>query len=200
LASLGLDPARPVASCLGYLRGYKGLEIACKAAARLEGLQLVIAGPRFRRYDLEPLRRALQAVPRSVLIDRRLSDQEFADFTAASDVSLLPYTAVTTSGVLVSSWSLGTPVVASDLPLFRELIPEPGPAARVFAAGDPVSLANAIADVLSVPRERRIAAARALAVKYSWPACVAPVARWLVQRGGSMADAPTRGASVAMDA
>jgi beta-1,4-mannosyltransferase len=200
LATIGIDPSRPVVSCLGYLRRYKGLEIAAHAVARLEGVQLVIAGPRHPRYDLEPLRQVLRTVRHAVLIDRRLSDQEFADLTAASDASLLPYTAVTTSGVLVSSWSLGTPVVASDLPLFQELIPEPGPAGRLFRAGDPVQLADATAALLNVPRERRVAASRQLAATYSWPACVAPVARWLAQRGGSRSDTRARGASVALDA
>jgi beta-1,4-mannosyltransferase len=200
LTSLGLDPARPVVSCLGYLRKYKGMEIACDAVARLEGVQLVIAGPRFPRYDLEPLRRALRTVRDAVLIDRRLSDQEFADLTAASDASLLPYTAVTTSGVLVSSWSLGTPVVASDLPLFRELIPEPGPAARLFPAGDAAKLAEAIRALLGAPRDRRVAASRELAARYSWPACVTPVARWLAQFGGPASGGRTRGASLALDA
>lgn len=185
VAALGLEPDRPVVSCLGYLRKYKGLELACAAVARLDDVQLVIAGPRHPKYDLASLRHVVSTVRRAVLIDRRVSDQEFADFTAASDVSLLPYAAVTTSGVLVSSWSLGTPVVASDLPPFRELIPEPGPGGRLFPAGDAAGLADAIVAMLREPRAVRVAAARALSRRYAWSSCVAPVVRWLRQnRGG----------------
>ena len=45
-AELGLDPKRPIVSCLGYLRRYKGLELACEAVQRLQGeVQWLIAGP-----------------------------------------------------------------------------------------------------------------------------------------------------------
>jgi glycosyltransferase involved in cell wall biosynthesis len=120
-------------------------------------------------------------LPHAVLIDRRLSDQEFADLTAASDVSLLPYSNVTTSGALMASWTLGTGVIASDLPFFRELIPTPGPAGRLFHVGDAGNLAETIRAYLSIPRAERCEAAGREARKYNWPDCVMPVVRWMKQ-------------------
>jgi beta-1,4-mannosyltransferase len=200
LMTVGLDPRRPVVSCLGYLRAYKGLELACAAVARLNGVQLLIGGPRFPKYDLDPLRRALSQVPGAVLLDRRLTDQEFADLTAASDLTLLPYSAVTTSGVLMSSWSLGTAVVASDLPFFREAIPDGGAWGRLFTAGDPGSFADAITALLQTPSEARRAAARYMADKYSWQTCVRPVAHWLSeQRHRVMSPPHSRGPAAALD-
>ena len=179
LREFGLDPALPVVSCIGYLRPYKGLELACAAAATLGGrVQLLIAGPSFR-YDLRPLRKAMAAVPHGLLVDRRLTDQEFADLIASSDASLLPYSNVTTSGVIVASWTLNTGVIASDLPVFREMIPEPTAAARLFRTGDPESLAAAIESYLTVPLEERRRAAGEEARRYQWPTCVLPVAQWL---------------------
>jgi beta-1,4-mannosyltransferase len=182
LAELGLDPVRPVVSCLGYLRAYKGLEIACEAARRLAGqVQLVIGGPVFRKFDLGPIHTSIARLANARLLARRLTDQEFADLTAASDATLLPYSNVTTSGALVASWSLGTGVVASDLPYFREMIPKPTAAGRLFRAGDVNSLAAAIEEYLRVPREIRSAAALAEARNYSWSSCVEPVADWIAQ-------------------
>ena len=40
-----LDPRRPVVSCLGRMRPYKGLDMACAAVERLNGrVQLIIGG------------------------------------------------------------------------------------------------------------------------------------------------------------
>jgi beta-1,4-mannosyltransferase len=183
LAELGLDPRRPVVNCLGIMRAYKGLDLACEAVARFRGdVQLVIGGPVFRKFDLGPTRRSIAGLSNARLVARRLTDQEFADLTAASDATLLPYLNVTTSSALITSWSLGTGVVASDLPYFREMIPKPTAAGRLFRAGDVQSLAAAIDEYVRVPRDKRVAAAVAEARNYCWSSCVAPVADWIGQK------------------
>jgi glycosyltransferase involved in cell wall biosynthesis len=182
LRELGLDPDRPVVSCLGLLRGYKGLEVACAAARYIDGVQLIIGGPPHRKYDVAPLRDTLARVPGAVLLDRRLTDQEFADVTASSDATLLPYTRVTTSSALLASWSLGVGAVASDLPFFRELAADAGHAVALFAAGDAEALARAVVEYLAVPAPVRTEAAHEEARKFAWSRCVTPVARWIEQQ------------------
>ena len=45
MSELGLDPRLPMVSCIGRLRAYKGLDIACAAVERLNGqVQFVAAG------------------------------------------------------------------------------------------------------------------------------------------------------------
>ena len=151
-----MDPERPIVSCLGYLRRYKGLELACQAVQHLKGeVQLLVAGPPRRGYNLRPVRDAAAALPNVILLDRWTTNQEFADFAAASDAVLLPYTQVTTSGALLAAWTLGSGVICSDLPFFRELLPEPSAAGRLFSANSSVSLAEAIRSYVSIPREQR---------------------------------------------
>ena len=179
-AELGFNPERPIVSCLGHIRQYKGLELACRAVARLGAeVQLLIAGPPRRGYNLQPLRHATGALPNAVLLDRWTTNQEFADFTASSDAVLLPYTEVTTSGVLLSAWTLGSGVICSDLPFFRELLPEPTDAGQLFKANDSESLAEAIRSYLTIPRDLRIAAALRQARTSSWATCVRPVVQWI---------------------
>jgi glycosyltransferase involved in cell wall biosynthesis len=179
VAELGLDPERPIVSCLGNIRAYKGLELACDAVARLQGdVQLLIAGSPRRGYDLRPLRRAA-TLSNAVLLERRATDQEFADITAASDAVLLPYRRVTTSGVMLTAWTLGSGVICSDLPFFRELLPESGTAGRLFTANDARSLAEAIRSYVAIPRETRVAAALRQARQYPWATCIRPVVDWI---------------------
>jgi glycosyltransferase involved in cell wall biosynthesis len=183
LTAAGFHPARPLVSCLGYLRQYKGLDIALAAVARLgSDVQLLIAGPKHPRFEIAALRRAVDALPAARLLDRRLSDQEFADFTAASDAALLPYLKVTTSSFASAAWSLGTGVIAADLPFFRELIPAPSPAARLFRTANADDLAKTIRDYLSIPLETRRVAAFERANAWPWSRSVIPVAAWLAEQ------------------
>ena len=175
MRGLGLDPARPVVCCVGIIRAYKGLDLACDAVRRLNGaVQLAICGVPKAKSEVAELKGMMAGVP-GVLVDRALSDQEFSDVIAASEAVLLPYRNITGSGSLLAALTLGRGVVASDLPLFREMLqPEPT-AARLFEAGDAASLAAAIESYLRVsPRERSEAALR-LAKRYDWERTVEPL-------------------------
>ncbi len=108
LSQLGLNPERPTVSCLGRLRDYKGLDLACEAVARLKGrVQLVLGGPRHAGFDTGPIRAAVARTPGLVLIERVVTDQEFADIMGASDAALLSYRKITGSAALLSALGFG---------------------------------------------------------------------------------------------
>jgi beta-1,4-mannosyltransferase len=185
LTELGLDPARPMVSCLGRLREYKGLDLACAAVERLRGrVQLVVGGPAQSGFDVAALRDALGRVPSAVLLPRHLSDQEFADLMGASDAALLPYRNVTGSAVLLTAIGFGRAVIAADLPYFREVLAGEPDAACLVADGDPAAWAGAIEAFLSRPLELRQRAALRLAERYSWDRAVAPLVEALTVAHG----------------
>jgi glycosyltransferase involved in cell wall biosynthesis len=70
--------------------------------------------------------------------------------------------------------SAGLPVVASDLPVFREYL-EPGRDALLVPGSDPAALAGALAAVLDHQdlAGRLRAAGRAVAARYTWDAAAA---------------------------
>jgi len=176
LAELGLDPALPMVSCLGRLREYKGLHVACAAAKRLSGrVQLVVAGPPQPGFDVAVLREVLGRVPSALFLPRHLNDQEFADLMCASDAVLLPYRDVTGSAVLLTAIGFGRAIIASDLPYFREVFAAEPEAAALVAGTDPAAWAAAIDGVLSRPLATRQRAALRLADRYSWDHVVAPL-------------------------
>ena len=53
---------------------------------------------------------------------RFLSARELVALYRAADVVVYPYRAITTSGALATGLALGKTIVASDLPVFRELL------------------------------------------------------------------------------
>ena len=184
LREFGLDPALPMLSCLGRIRQYKGLDLACEAVRRLNGrVQLVVAGPAHAGFDVAGLREAIGRVPRAIAIPRQLDDQEFADLMAASDAAFLPYRNVTGSAVLLTAIGFGCPMIAADLPYFREVL-APEPEAGVLVSGtDPERWAQAIDAFFAQPLEGRRGAARRLAERYSWDRVVMPLVDALTAAG-----------------
>ena len=111
-------------------------------------MQLAVAGPAHAGFDVAGLREAIERVPGAIVIPRQLNDQEFADLMAASDAAFLPYRNVTGSGVLLTAIGFGRPVIAADLPYFREVL-APEPEAGVLVDGtDPALWAQAIDSLL----------------------------------------------------
>ena len=189
LAEMRLDPHRPVVSCLGRLRPYKGLDIASAAVERLNGrVQLVVGGARHVELDAS---RIFTAIERSsgVVIDRELTHQEVADITVASDAVLLPYRAISGSSALLLALGLGRGVITSDLPYFREILAGEPDAGTVVSGWDPDSWANAMLEYLKrgTP-ELRLGAARRLAARYHWDRCVEPLVNALRTQAGAKAD------------
>jgi glycosyltransferase involved in cell wall biosynthesis len=177
LADFGLDPQRPVVSCLGRLREYKGLDVACAAVERLNGrVQLAIGGPVNAGFDLTRLRKMIERMSSGVVIARPLADQEFADLTAASDAVLLPYRAITGSSALLAAVGLGRGVVASKLPYFEEILADEPDAGVMVPGWDAAAWADGILRLLARPPDVRTAAALRLANRCSWDRCVEPLA------------------------
>jgi beta-1,4-mannosyltransferase len=192
LERIGLNPELPMVCCLGNLRPYKGLTVACEAAVRLKGVvQFVVGGRPYANWvDLSGMRRLLEGEQVGVLIDRVLTDQEFSDLTAASEAVVLPYHNITGSAALLTAWTLGRGVVASDLPYFREVSSGEPDAAALFREGDPADLSDVITRFLRVPFSKRQAAAERLAARYAWERCIEPVVelfeRWKCEWPGGM--------------
>ncbi len=119
-------------------------------------VQLLIGGQPHRAFDVPALQaRAAAGGGAIVAMPRSLTDSEFADAVAASDAVLLPYHAVTGSGVLFAAWTQGAGVIASDLPFFREMLEGHPLLGRTFRAGDSADLVRAIDTYLAVPAEDR---------------------------------------------
>ena len=86
------------------------------------------------------------------------------------------------SGALMAAATLGRGVVASDLPHFCEMLSGHADAGRLFAPADVASLATPVREYLTIPRSRRLDAARSLADECAWGKVVEPVGSALRRR------------------
>jgi glycosyltransferase involved in cell wall biosynthesis len=94
-----------------------------KAEAVTENCQLLIAGTGPSEL-LEQIREQVDRLElkRVDLHLKFISTQELVAVYRAADVVVYPYRAITTSGAMATGLAMGKTIVASDLPVFRELL------------------------------------------------------------------------------
>ena len=171
---LGIEPGALVFLSLGHLRRYKGLDLLLDAfAATAESVPdavLVVAGLPVDGSGAAEVAAAAAADARIKPLLGFVPDEGVAELFAAADAAVLPRADGGTSGALVLALSHGVPVVASDLPVYSELVSAAG-AGWLFEPGDRAALSAALEEVAAEPVEQlsqRADAARARAKALDW--------------------------------
>ena len=150
---LGIPDDRQVVLWQGIIFPYKGLDVLLDAwkivEQRLGTAHLVVVGT----GSVELLARVREQVKdlrlgRVTLDLRFASTEELVDAYRVADVVVYPYRAITTSGALATGLALGAAIVASDLPVFRELLRD-GENARLVMPNDHLALAAAVVELLA---------------------------------------------------
>ncbi|HUH80854.1 MAG TPA: glycosyltransferase family 4 protein [Solirubrobacteraceae bacterium] len=164
----GAAEGPPVVLCFGLMRPYKGIDVLLDAWGQgLDGAELWIVG--MARMDTSPLR---ARAPASVRFDERfVADAELPSLFARAQLVVLPYREAEASGVLFTALAFGRPMVLSDVGAFPELAATG--AARVFPAGRPEALREALRELLADAAARERMSRSALAAArgpYSWRA------------------------------
>jgi len=175
----------------------KGLPVLLRAWPRLRraGLRLRVIGadPLAVRLLLARLRMSEDGIDVLGFVDDRRLDEELA----AAKLLVAPSLGNESFGmVLTRAFACATPVVASDIDGYRELVTsETG---MLTPAGDPEALAETVAGLVAdeVARARRGEAARKLAAaRYAWPELAAGLVA-CYERALDGTPVPTRAARV----
>jgi FkbM family methyltransferase len=177
-ARLGLSQDSVVIALFGFLSTSKGHLDAVKALERLpDRFQLVLAGGAHPLDRHSSLGDVLDHVAESSDLADRLAVTGFQERAEAErtldavDVMIAPYRdpAQISSGALGWALASGKPVIASDIPVFRELVAERDCAVLV-PPRSPAELALAIRHLADDPERTRalVANARAWCDETSW--------------------------------
>lgn len=145
----GPDPLRLLV--FGYVRAYKGLELALDAVARISGrgvnVRLSVVGQFW-----EPIEWWQETVQERdlddvvVLDDRYVPDSEVDHLFAAHHIVLAPYRSATQSGIVPLARAAGRPVVATDVGGITEGISQ-GQDGWTVPPGDAVAMADRVLEV-----------------------------------------------------
>jgi len=173
--------SRPLILAVGGIEPRKGSDTLIRAIAELRhtGRQPVLAvvgGHSFQDYR-EYRERALALLPRlglrtgdDVALLGTVADADLPGWYAAADVLAFPSTKEGWGLAVLEAMSAGLPVVASDLPVFREYL-RPGKDALLVPVGDAPALASALASVLDDTQlaARLRTAGQAVSERFTWP-------------------------------
>jgi len=153
----------------------KGFEVMVRAfetlASELEDVRLLVAGD---GRDRGAVHSVPQGVRSRILRLGSVSHAELPRYHAAADVFASPAVGQESFGiVLVEAMAAGVPVVATDIPGYREVVRD-GVDGLLVPPNDATALANAIRRVLSEPdlASALASAGRSRAETFSWDALV----------------------------
>ena len=152
---LGLPLDAEIVLFAGLIEPYKGLADLIEAfgtvAARRPRARLVVAGkPNEPFAPYERQLGALDLLGRTVLDLRFLPETRLAAYLCAADVVVLPYRAVTSSGLLFAARRFGCAVVATNVGDLREVVVDGG-SGLLVPPSSPDRLGAAIARLLADP-------------------------------------------------
>jgi len=127
LRSFDLEPGKLLVLWQGIIFPYKGVDLLLNAWQQVEANNnnacLLIVGtgsPELSEQIREQISRL--ALKQVKLHLRFISTEELVALYRAADVVVYPYRAITTSGALATGLALGKTILASNLPVFRELL------------------------------------------------------------------------------
>jgi glycosyltransferase involved in cell wall biosynthesis len=127
LRSFGIDHGKVMVLWQGIIFPYKGIDLLLDAWQKVEtqydNADLVIAGTGSPEL-LNQIRDQVESLGlrRVHLHFRFITTEELVALYRAAAIVVYPYRAITTSGALATGLALGKAIVASDLPVFRELL------------------------------------------------------------------------------
>jgi glycosyltransferase involved in cell wall biosynthesis len=175
LRSFNLQPGKLLVLWQGIIFPYKGIDLLLNAWQHVEtsneNVSLLIVGtgaPEFAEQIRDQINRL--GLKHAQLYLRFISTEELVALYRASDIVVYPYRAITTSGALATGLALGKTIIASDLPVFRELLTDRENALLVDP-NNSAQVAAALVELANDPQLRSQLAANVLAMHFgddSW--------------------------------
>jgi glycosyltransferase involved in cell wall biosynthesis len=170
-----LEIEGPLVLFLGLVRRYKGVDLLLDAApeiVRRTGARIAVVGEVFP--DASELARRAESSPvrdRILWKDAYVSEEEMGLWLAACDVVVLPYRAISGSGIAARAIGAGRPLAASAVGGLKECV-EAGVTGELFASGDVAGLTAAVETVLSRGIDAYAPGLARAAERASWPSYV----------------------------
>lgn len=172
LKKLHLDPEWNYLLFFGFIREYKGLDLALKALASVKlkdlKIRLIVAGEFYSDpkpyYDLVE---ALGISDRVIFNSDYITDSHIPTYFSAADLVVQPYKNATQSGVTQVAYHFNKPILVTNVGGLPELVPHQK--VGYVSSLDPEEIAFHILDFYTQKREKEFSDnIRDFKKKYSW--------------------------------
>jgi glycosyltransferase involved in cell wall biosynthesis len=155
----------------GFIRKYKGLDIALEAMAdpriRNMGIRLLIAGEFYE--DAAPYKEQIARLgieDQLILRTEFISDTEVRDYLCAADAVIQPYRNATQSGVTPLAYHFEKPMIVSNVGGLPALVPHEQ--VGLVAEPESAAMSDAILRFFTLGESYFLPALRREKEKYSW--------------------------------
>lgn len=116
-------PARErVILCFGYIRRNRGYEYLIEAVKDLQQTTVILAGKVQDSEVYQSLQEHQKALSHLRLHGGWIPDEEIQWYFNACDIVVLPYTDITTSGVIPLAYAFSRPVITSDIGGMKDVV------------------------------------------------------------------------------
>jgi beta-1,4-mannosyltransferase len=139
---LRLPERGKVVLCFGFIRENRGYDILLQATENLLDVDVVIAGKMEHVQVFKDIKAAKRNRKNLHLFEGWIADNEIQLYFNACDIVVLPYTEITTSGVIPLSYAFARPVIVSNIGGMRDVVDES--TGILVEPGNPTDLRNAI--------------------------------------------------------
>lgn len=151
-AKLGID-AKKLLLFIGLIREYKGVDVLLHAMpaiiARDPEIKLVIAGEFYDGQEkYEKLIDELRLREHVIVRPKFVPAEEIGLYLAAADLNVLPYRHATQSGILVTAYAHGCPVLVTRVGGLAEVVDD-GKSGFVVEGENPQAIADAVMNYYS---------------------------------------------------
>lgn len=173
LRSRGIDIGErdKVLLFFGFIRPYKGLDIALRAMAdhrvKDRGIRLLVAGEFYE--DAAPYRQLIASLDlgnRLLLKTDFIPDSEVRDYLCAADAVMQPYKNATQSGVTPLAYHFEKPMIVSNVGGLPDMVPHER--VGLVAEPTPATMADAILRLFTLGISYFLPALQQEKQKYSW--------------------------------
>ena len=123
---LGLPQDKFIYLYFGYVRKYKGVDIAIRAFQRAQpnNSLFIIAGGYWTNKDKESTEALISGDPHILSFPQELPAEKLYQYIIASDVIVLPYRRVTSSGAMVLALTFGKPIIGMRKGVLNDWVSE----------------------------------------------------------------------------
>jgi D-inositol-3-phosphate glycosyltransferase len=122
LKRLKIQESERVILCFGYIRKNRGYEYLVEAIKDLRQTTVIIAGKILDRDVYHLLQEHEKVLSHLRLYGKWIPDEEIQWYFNACDIVVLPYTDITTSGVIPLAYAFSRPVITSDIGGMKDVV------------------------------------------------------------------------------
>lgn len=134
--------------CFGFIRKNRGYEYLIEAVRDMKNITVVIAGKLEDKDVCEKLLAYEKRLPQLRVFVKWIPDEEIQYYFNACDIVVLPYTDITTSGVIPLAYAFSRPVITTNIGSLRDIVKDD--IGIIVPTKDVEALRNAIEKIFSM--------------------------------------------------